>query len=668
MRRVLLLIVAAATVAACTGPGEAAPADGSVAPSSSAARSYSGTDPAPEFPEGLDWINTDHPLQLAELRGKVVLLDFWTFGCINCIHVIPDLKRLEAEFPDELVVIGVHSAKFENEAQTDQIRQVVVRYDLEHPVVNDADFRVWRAWGARAWPTLTLIDPAGNVVGSHSGEGVYEVLEPVIASLVAEFDVQGLVDRRPIELSLEKEALPDSVLSFPGKVLVGEGLLFVADTNHHRIVVADPGTGEVLDVAGSGERGFEDGAFESARFDQPQGMALSANGRTLFVADVGNHSVRALDLEARTVSTLAGTGEQAETYPPRPGVVPEVALSSPWDVAVEGSQLYVAMAGSHQIWGIDLTSGWAGPIAGSGREGVLDGPASGAELAQPSGLTADGRGRLYFADSESSTVRWVEPSAGRTGLLAGSGDGLFEFGDVDGTGTDALLQHPLGVTWDGETLFIADTYNSKIKSIDPLTGAVTTLAGVEPGWRDGPEPLFDEPGGLDFADGRIWVADTNNHAVRVVDPVTGAAETLLLFGIERFEPESDYTGTVVDLVPVTLAPGEAVLTVAVMIPPGFKVNPLAPTSVTWSVEGEAVSLGGDADRSAPGLAFPQSAAAEVAEGSATVVAEITVYYCTAEAEELCYLERVRLRLPVESAVDGAEQAVLTYVIPPPPAP
>jgi thiol-disulfide isomerase/thioredoxin len=163
MRRVLLLIVAAATVAACTGPGEAAPADGSVAPSSSAARSYSGTDPAPEFPEGLDWINTDHPLQLAELRGKVVLLDFWTFGCINCIHVIPDLKRLEAEFPDELVVIGVHSAKFENEAQTDQIRQVVVRYDLEHPVVNDADFRVWRAWGARAWPTLTLIDPAGKV-------------------------------------------------------------------------------------------------------------------------------------------------------------------------------------------------------------------------------------------------------------------------------------------------------------------------------------------------------------------------------------------------------------------------------------------------------------------------------------------------------------------------
>jgi len=661
MRRLSALLVVVLAVAACTGSDDDA---ASQAPGT--APSYAGTDPAPEFPDGLDWINTDRPLSMAELRGKVVLLDFWTYGCINCIHVIPDLKRLEAEYPGELVVIGVHSAKFENEADTEQIRRIVVRYDLEHPVVNDADFEVWRTWGARAWPTFALVDPAGNVVGGHSGEGVYEVFEPVIASLVAEFEGRGLLDRSPIDVSLEKDGLPDSVLSFPGKVLVAGGRLFVADTNHHRIVIADPETGEVLDVAGAGERGFAEGAFESARFDQPQGMALSPDGTTLYVADVGNHSVRSLDLAARTVATLAGTGEQADVYPPRPGVIPDVALSSPWDVAVEASQVYVAMAGSHQIWGIDRTTGFAGPIAGSGREGVVDGAAAQAQLAQPSGLAPDGRGRVYFADSESSTIRWVEPFAARTGLLAGSGDGLFDFGDADGVGTDALLQHPLGVAWDGESVFVADTYNSKIKRIDPATGEVTTLAGTEPGWRDGPDPLFDEPGGLAFADGRLWVADTNNHAVRMVDPETGTAETLVLFGIERFEPTDAYGGDVIDLDSVALAPGEGMLTVDVEIPDGFKVNPLAPTSVTWLVEGEAVSLAEDAGQSAPGLEFPQSVPVTVGDGTATVIVELTVYYCTAEAEELCYLERVRLRLPVETAADGADGATFGHVIPPPP--
>jgi DNA-binding beta-propeller fold protein YncE len=666
VRGFAVVLVCALTMAACTGSGGESADTDSAGPSTTSGRSYAGTDPAPEFPDGLDWINADGPLSIAELRGKVVLLDFWTYGCINCIHIIPDLKRLEAEFPDELVVIGVHSAKFENEAQTEQIRRVVVRYDLEHPVVNDAEFLVWRAWGARAWPTVALVDPAGNVVAGHSGEGVYEVFQPVIASLVAEFDGRGLVDRTPIEVSLERDAVPDAVLSFPGKVLVDDGRLFVADTNHHRVIVADPQTGEVLDVAGTGERGYRNGAFEAARFDQPQGMALSPDGATLYVADVGNHSVRALDLGSRTVVTLAGTGEQAQSYPPRPGVIPDVAFASPWDLAVEGSQVYVAMAGSHQIWGIDLASGFAGPVAGSGREGVVDGPAAEAQLAQPSGLAWDGRGRLYFADSESSTIRWLEPSASLTGLLAGSGDGLFDFGDADGVGTDALLQHPLGVTWDGAWLFIADTYNSKIKRIDPETGEVTTLAGGEPGWRDGPEPLFDEPGGLCFFDGRLWVADTNNHAVRVVDPDTGTAETLVLYGIERFESAEEYTGTVVELDSVTLGPGEGLLTVDVVLPEGFKVNPIAATSLAWLVEGDAVTVPADADRSAPGLDFPQSAQVTLAEGSAAVVAELTVYYCTAETEELCFIERVRLRLPVDVEQGGVDRAELTHVIAPPP--
>ncbi|HEX2869201.1 MAG TPA: thioredoxin-like domain-containing protein [Ignavibacteriales bacterium] len=128
---------------------------------------------APEFPDGLDWLNVDHPIKLSDLRGKVVLLDFWTFCCINCMHIIPDLKKLEAKYPGELAVIGVHSAKFLSEQETGNIRQAILRYDIEHPVVNDKDFKIWTSYGANAWPTVVLIDPRGDVVGHHSGEGVY---------------------------------------------------------------------------------------------------------------------------------------------------------------------------------------------------------------------------------------------------------------------------------------------------------------------------------------------------------------------------------------------------------------------------------------------------------------------------------------------------------------
>ena len=444
IRRAALIALATALIAAaCTGdstPTSTSAVGQDATTSTTPGRSYAGTDPAPEFPDGLDWLNTSDPLSIAGLRGKAVLLDFWTYGCINCIHIIPDLKRLEAEFADELVVIGVHSAKFENEGDTDNIRNVIVRYDLEHPVVNDQDFLVWQTWGANAWPTTVLIDPAGNVVGGHSGEGVYEVFQPALASLVAEFDRAGALDRTPLDVALERDAVPDSVLSFPGKLLADAdgGRLFIADTNHHRVVVADMATGEVFDVTGSGRRGLVEGGFASAGFDQPQGLALSEDGTTLYVADVGNHSVRALDLDARTVTTLLGTGEQSPLHPPRPGVAPDVTLASPWDLTLDGPRLFIAMAGSHQVWALDLTTGFAGPVAGSGREGVANGPAAGAELAQPSGLALDRSGILYFADSESSAIRSVDTFEGSVDIVAGTEVNLFDFGDGDAADLSAV--------------------------------------------------------------------------------------------------------------------------------------------------------------------------------------------------------------------------------------
>ena len=648
-----------------------APSDESQDVEQAESTSFAGTTPAAEFPDGLDWLNTDQPLSIADLRGKLVLLDFWTYGCINCMHNFPGLKQLEAEYADELVVVGVHSAKFENEGDTDNIRQIILRYDLEHPVINDNEFEVWNTWGVRAWPTLVLIDPNGNVVGGHSGEGVYPVFKPVIESLVNEFDDLQLLDRTPLELKLEKEGLPGTVLSFPGKVLADPeaGRLFVADTNHHRVIQADIETGQIRAVYGSGVSGLMDGLTTSAQFYNPQGMEIE--GDTLYVADVDNHAIRTIDLETGQVETLVGTGNQASRYPPAAGVAPDVELNSPWDLALAGDDLYIAMAGSHQIWQLGLDDGVLEPLAGSGGEGTLNGPRAGAELAQPSGLALGPDNRLYFADSESSSIRWVDLAGDlpEVGSLAGGDQNLFQFGDVDGIGGGALLQHPLAVVSDGELLYIADTYNSKIKRIDSVSGQVTTWLGEAHGWRDGEAPLFYEPGGLDLVDGMLFVADTNNHAVRTIDLESGATSTLVLSGIEDFMPAADnFQGKVLSLEPTVVSDGMGTLRIEVTTPKGYKFNDLAPTSITWGVEGAIAEIPDEANVTIPGPTFPMQFDVAFSEGSGVVIADLNLYYCESETENLCLFDQVRLHLPLMVGGGNESVAGLTYEIPAPEPP
>ncbi len=631
----------------------------STAPEAPEHVSYAGTLAAPEFPDGLDWLNTDRPLALAELRGKVVMLDFWTYGCINCIHIIPDLERLEQEYPNELVVIGVHSAKFDTERNTENIRQVVLRYGLEHPVVNDGDFAVWESYGARAWPTVFVIDPAGNVSGYHAGENVYEVVEPVIASLVAEFEDEGVLDRTPLDLRLESEGLPETVLSFPGKVTVDGDRLFIADTNHHRIVRATL-SGDVQAVYGSGAEDYADGPAGAAAFDEPQGMAVGPTGDVLYVADTGNHSIRAIDLVSGEVTTAAGTGQQG-TYPPTGGDAAATGLHSPWDLELNGDSLFVAMAGTHQIWEFDLTTDSIAPYVGSGAEGTENSTLATSTLAQPSSLSLDGGGRLYFADSESSSVRWAD-IAGSEGVhtLAGTDQGLFEFGDQDGVGTEALLQHPLGVVADGAVVWVADTYNSKLKKIDAQNGTVATFAGADAGWRDGPDPLFYEPGGIDLADGVLYVADTNNHSIRTVDTATGEAATIVFRGIEEFLPDADqdtYRGTILDLEPAVVAAGRGTLTLQVEIPDGYKVNPDAPSRFEWSADSPSVTF----DPAGLGVqvnpAFPLQFTADFSSGAAAITGDLSIVYCDADTQAICLIEQVRVNLPVRVAAEGATRDI-----------
>ena len=210
----------------------------------------------------------------------------------------------------------------------------------------------------------------------------------------------------------------------------------------------------------------------------------------------------------------------------------DVQLSSPWDLALEDGGLFIAMAGFHQLWRLDLSTGDARPHAGSGREAIGDGPLALAQLAQPSGIAALD-GRLFFTDSETSAVR--SASVAHDGDVSTVvGQHLFTFGDVDGFGDVVRLQHPLGIDAHDGALLIADTYNNKIKRIEPATRrAESVLGSGEAGQEDGmgPAATFHEPGGLSVANGRVYVADTNNHAIRVADIESREVETLELTGV-----------------------------------------------------------------------------------------------------------------------------------------
>ncbi|MFG3095047.1 thioredoxin-like domain-containing protein [Streptomyces sp. NPDC048202] len=427
---------------------------------------------APELVGKGGWLNTgDQQYTLADLRGRIVVLDFWTFCCINCLHVLDELRELEERHPDTVVVVGVHSPKFVHEAEHQAVVDAVERYGVEHPVLDDPELATWKQYAVRAWPTLVVIDPEGYVVAQHAGEGHVHAIERLVTELEAEHEAKGTL-RRGDGPYVAPEPEP-TVLRFPGKaLLLPSGNFLVSDTTRHQLVeLAEDGESVVRRI-GSGARGSADGPAEQASFNEPQGLALLDDG-SVVVADTVNHALRRLDLASGAVTTLAGTGKQWMQGAPTSGPAREVELSSPWDVAVFGGQVWIAMAGVHQLWTYDPAAETVRVAAGTTNEGLVDGPGAEAWFAQPSGLAATAD-RLWLADSETSALRWVDLDGA---VHTAVGTGLFDFGHRDGEAGQALLQHPLGVTAlpDG-SVAVADTYNHALRRYDPATGEVTTLA------------------------------------------------------------------------------------------------------------------------------------------------------------------------------------------------
>ncbi|MFG3253912.1 thioredoxin-like domain-containing protein [Streptomyces sp. NPDC048172] len=506
---------------------------------------------APELTGAGGWLNTGgEPLTLTALRGKCVIVDFWTFCCVNCLHVLDELRELEERHQDTTVVVGVHSPKFVHEAEHTAVVDAVERYGVAHPVLDDPDLATWKQYAVRAWPTLVVIDPEGYVVAQHAGEGHVHAIEKLITELEAEHEAKGTLRRGDSPYVPPEPAATD--LRFPGKALaLPDGGYLVSDTTRHQLVELAPDGETPVRRLGTGERGLTDGGPDTAQFNEPQGLTLLPGDRHALVADTVNHALRRVDLATGDVVTVAGTGAQWWQGTPDEGPAREVALSSPWDVAWFADRVWIAMAGIHQLWTYDPESDTVRAAAGTTNEGLVDAPAPEAWFAQPSGLAASHDGsRLWIADSETSAVRWLQRATddvtddadddatddAADGVVNRATDGVPGTPDDPAADSSAGNEHTSAGGNEADGAVGAEHTSTEDREADSAGGnehfTVHTAVGTglfDFGHRDGPadQALLQHPLGVTaLPDGSVAVSDTYNHALRRYDPATGEVTTL----------------------------------------------------------------------------------------------------------------------------------------------
>ncbi|HJQ42970.1 MAG TPA: thioredoxin-like domain-containing protein [Jatrophihabitantaceae bacterium] len=583
---------------------------------------------------------------MAELRGRFVLLDFWTFACGNCLHVLDELRPFEHKYRDILTVIGVHSPKFAHEADPSAVAAAIERYEVGHPVLNDPEMRLWRQYAVRAWPTLVLIDPEGYVVAQAAGEGQVSALDRTVAELAAQHDARGTL-RRGDEPHVPPVAEP-TTLRFPARAIVlpaqrtgrRTDSLLVADAGHHQLVELDVDGETVIRRIGTGARGRRDGSADEAQFAEPNGLTLLPEGIAPYdvvVADTANHVLRGVRLSDGAVVTTIDLPSELRDARTITGAVPDVL--SPWDVVWWPAlhKLVVAAAGVHLLLSVDPATGQTAVLAGTTVESLRDGPALDGWLAQPSGLAVQGD-RLWFVDAESSSLRWLT-SDGE--LHTAVGEGLFDFGHVDGPPNVARLQHPLGVTvLPDASIAVLDTYNGAVRRWDG--GELSTLATG-----------LAEPSGAVLVDGELVVVESAAH--RFVRPVP--------------RTELGDSGALVDegalhtrRPPMNVASGAVSLAVIFQPAPGRKLDDRFGPSTRLTVSASPPELLLDGAGDSTELTRTLRIADDVTAGVLQVTAQAASCDDDAAVENpACYVARQDWGVPIEVRDDGDKSVNLVLL-------
>ena len=370
--------------------------------------------------DNANWVQ-GKPILISSDMKKPLLLDFWTFGCMNCLNIIPDLKLLENMFGDDLDIVSIHTPKFEKEQNIKSLKKSLDFLDISHSVIADNDACLWDAYAVKAWPTWILVDPSGYVALHEQGEGHLQKFAQAIQSFI---DVPA--KEEPF-VSTKKDM---SVIE------VSKDWMTIGCQSELDIYTGDK---KVKTVKG---------------FSMISGLLIVDD--TVFVADRYRGEVSIIDLNSYAQKILVK------------------GLRAPYGLEFIHSNLFISLAGSHKITVVNLDTLQTQEIAGNGFEGLRDGVGDQVLLAQPQALAFD-EDRLWFLDTETSSLRYM---LGRE-VFTEFGEGLFSFGDDN---KKLLLQHPqdmtLGRYGDGcgvGRLFIADTYNDKIKVYDPEDKSMQTL-------------------------------------------------------------------------------------------------------------------------------------------------------------------------------------------------